>query len=297
MAVITASSNTGLSAVQQLVAMGTTRVRAVVRTSAKAEHVKASFSSPPPAEVLQCVVGPDATDPASLPPAFDGASYAVIVTVHSGDFARDADLTTALVDAAVTAGVRHIVLVGSWTVHAADRVPILAQRFIGPEAHLKALADGGMLKGYTVLRGGFFARNFLFSMAPKVKEASQVLLPPNVRLPVVDPADIGRCAAAVVGGPDGPTAHAGKAYEMSGPEVQGGAEFAAVLSSVLGRDVTYTPVPVEDAVKLAPLYMAQLMRYLDDQGAAAVPASTHIKDLTGSVTSFEQFVTAHKDAF
>lgn len=242
------------------------------------------------------VVGPDASDPPSLAPAFEGAAAAVIVTVVSGDFSKDAGLTSALIDAAVAAGVGHIVLVGSWTVHAPEALPALAQRFLGPEAQLKALAEAGRVQ-YTVLRGGYFMQNFLYVMAPGVKESSTVHLPPGVKLPVVDSADIGRSAAAVLASAGGLASHAGKVYEMSGPEMLSGADIAACFSSVLGRAVTYVPVAVDDAVKDAPVYVQELMRYLDARGEAAVPMSSDVKDLTSSVTSLKQFVEANKAAF
>lgn len=38
-----------------------------------------------------------------------------------------------MIEAARTAGVKHVVFVGSWTVHAPEALSHLAQRFVPPE--------------------------------------------------------------------------------------------------------------------------------------------------------------------
>ena len=45
-----------------------------------------------------------------------------------------------------------------------------------------------------------------------------------------------------------PTAHAGRAYDLTGPEELALAEVAAVLSAVTGRAVLYVPATVEEAL-------------------------------------------------
>ena len=45
-----------------------------------------------------------------------------------------------------------------------------------------------------------------------------------------------------------PTAHAGRAYDLTGPEELALAEVAAVLSAVSGRAVLHVPATVEEAL-------------------------------------------------
>jgi uncharacterized protein YbjT (DUF2867 family) len=69
------------------------------------------------------------------------------------------------------------------------------------------------------------------------------------------PADDGRVAlvaqddiAAAVAMLREPTAHAGRAYDLTGPEELALAEVAAVLSAVSGRAVLHVPATVEEAL-------------------------------------------------
>jgi uncharacterized protein YbjT (DUF2867 family) len=78
------------------------------------------------------------------------------------------------------------------------------------------------------------------------------------RWTVIDPADIGAVAVAALttGG------HEGKAYEHTGPASMDGAGYAAVLSTVLGRPVSFVDVPPE-AAKAAMLQGGMPADYVD----------------------------------
>jgi uncharacterized protein YbjT (DUF2867 family) len=60
----------------------------------------------------------------------------------------------------------------------------------------------------------------------------------DAALPVIDPEDIAEVAATVLTTPG----HAGKAYELTGPESLTTAEQVATLGSVLGRPLTYVNI-------------------------------------------------------
>ena len=53
-----------------------------------------------------------------------------------------------------------------------------------------------------------------------------------------------------------PTAHAGRTYDLTGPEELALAEVAAVLSAVTGRAVLYVPATVEEALASRAFYGA-----------------------------------------
>ncbi len=40
-----------------------------------------------------------------------------------------------MIEAAEQAGVKHVVFVGSWTVNAAEAIPVIATRFVEPEGN------------------------------------------------------------------------------------------------------------------------------------------------------------------
>ncbi|KAJ3025004.1 UNVERIFIED_CONTAM: hypothetical protein HDU68_007576 [Siphonaria sp. JEL0065] len=157
------------------------------------------------------VTNTDAADIPALNIAFRGASAALIVTPHdlSSGFQNDAQNTINMINAAAQ-GVKHIVLVGTWTTNNPIGLSKLAQRFISPE---KVLKENGVY--WTILRGGFFTQN-LMSQAASIKNRN-VTTVSKAKYTPVDVYNIGYCAARIL--LDGPEKHHGKVYEMNGPEV------------------------------------------------------------------------------
>ena len=95
--------------------------------------------------------------PASLPAAFDGVTASYIITPHdpSAGFGSDADLTAALVNAAVASGVKHIAFGGSWTVNYPEALPSLSARFLPTEVHTRAhMHMSNMHMSYVVVVSG-----------------------------------------------------------------------------------------------------------------------------------------------
>ena len=132
-------------------------------------------------------------------------------------------------------------------------------------------------------------------MAASIKTTGSFRLPGNICLPPIDTDDIGRSAAAVIAA--GGVGHEGKAYEMSGPERLSGPAFAAAFALALGRPITHVDVPIDEFVARLPNFAADLMRYLDSEGVPAVPLSSDVATLTGRVTSFPEWLEAHKASF
>ena len=63
------------------------------------------------------------------------------------------------------------------------------------------------------------------------------------RAPYIDVADIGEVAAAVLSG----AGHAGRAYELTGPQALSFHEMAQEIGGAIGREVKYVPVSEEAA--------------------------------------------------
>ncbi|MCJ1678466.1 NAD(P)H-binding protein [Streptomyces sp. APSN-46.1] len=220
--------------------------RTLVRVLAEAGEDVVAVSRRPHSEVpatgarhAQADVG----NAASMRPALEGADAFFILL--GGELNGRGESPNALLDVAQDAGVKRIVLLSSQInstrpealSHTRLRAFEAAVRTSGPE--------------FTILRPGAFASN-AFAWAESVRAKRTIFAPfPDVALPVVDPADIAEVAAAALR-EDG---HAGRTYELTGPEVISPRRQAAVISEALGEDVTFVELSREDAH----LHMAQFM--------------------------------------
>ncbi|MFF4272413.1 SDR family oxidoreductase [Streptomyces sp. NPDC001536] len=141
----------------------------------------------------------------------------------------------AFVDAAVEAGVRHVVYV-SFFGAAPDAVFTLARDHFHTEEHIRATG-----LAYTFLRDNIYA-----DFVPDLTGADGVIRGPagEGRAAFVAQDDIADAATAIL---NRPAEHAGEVYDLTGPESLSLAEAAAVLSEVQGRTVTYHPETIEEA--------------------------------------------------
>ncbi|MFL4474561.1 SDR family oxidoreductase [Paeniglutamicibacter sp. MACA_103] len=139
------------------------------------------------------------------------------------------------VDAAVEAGVRHLVYV-SFVGAAQDAVFTLARDHYATEEYIRA---SGLQ--HTFLRDNFYA-DFL----PEMAGADGVIRGPagQGRAAVVARHDVARTAAAILREPE---RHVGATYELTGPEALSLAEVARVLSDVGPREVSYVNESVQEA--------------------------------------------------
>lgn len=293
-AVVTASSNSGGACVTALMheLKGKSKIRAVFRTEAKAAALRAGAAGRDDVEV---VVGVDAAESASLASAFAGADCAVVVTPHdaAAGMGRDADLTANMINAAAEAGVKHIVYVGSWTVIAPEAVSVIAQRFVPSEALLKSLATSRGIS-WTILRSGYFFNNFAGVLGSVRKGDSMVF--PDLKIPAMDPRDIGRVAAHVCAAHG--KGHEGKVYDISGSEMLSGADLAAALSEALGRSINHVSVSAADYSKPLPPAFKELISYLAEKQEAAIPISSHVEDVTGKApVKFVDWAREHAALF
>ncbi|MEU8620691.1 NAD(P)H-binding protein [Streptomyces sp. NPDC048623] len=177
----------------------------------------------------------DAGSAESLRPALDGAR--ALFLVLGGELNSRGEHPAALLDVAKAAGVERVVLVSSLA--GATRPEAVSHaRLREFEA---AVRESG--REFTVLRPGGFASN-AFAWAESVRTRRTVLAPfGDVALPVVDPADIAAVAAAALT-EDG---HAGRTYELTGPETISPRRQAAVLAEALGEEVAFVELSRADA--------------------------------------------------
>ncbi|MCP2330847.1 Uncharacterized conserved protein YbjT, contains NAD(P)-binding and DUF2867 domains [Actinoalloteichus cyanogriseus DSM 43889] len=147
---------------------------------------------------------------------------------------------------------------------------------------------------WTILKPVFFMENFLPSMAylfPRGIEGGLVtLLRPEVRIPVVAVADIGRAAAAAIAAPrrfDGVELELASDYLSM-------AEVAEVLSRVLGRRLSAPDMTEEEAVAAGMPPMGASHKWLNAAGQPGRPRFA--RDLGIPLTSFEDWALEHMRA-
>jgi uncharacterized protein YbjT (DUF2867 family) len=144
-----------------------------------------------------------------------------------------------VIDAAVRAGVEHIVKISS---KASADSPIARRR--GQTEIEAGLAASGI--GHTILRGNGYMQNTL-ALAPLIARTSSFASSAaDGRIGMVDARDIGAVAATIAAAP---TAHIGRTYRLTGPTLITYAEIAAVLTGLLGRTITFRPQTAEQDVQ------------------------------------------------
>jgi len=115
---------------------------------------------------------------------------------------------------------------------------------------------------------------------------------PNFYYPMVDTRDIGKPAAVCLGSND--PRHYSKYYEISGPEILTGDYIAQVFSNVLGRQIKYNEMSMDDFRKFSSPYVIEIFEYLQENGKNAAPFTQDVKNITGEHTTLEEFVNRNK---
>ena len=200
--------------------------RALVRSPEKAKAIETLG--------LATVVG-DLDKPETLRPALEGIEKVFLLSAPDP---RQAELQGNMVQAAKAAGVRHIVKVSAiGTGGELDSTP-LGRLHRETE---KEIESSGI--DYTHLRPNGFMQNCLM-FAGTIKTQGAFYAPlGDARVSYVDVRDIAAVAFHTLTS-DG---HAGKAYDITGPEALSYDDVARELSSVLGREVKYVDLPSEAA--------------------------------------------------
>ena len=167
--------------------------------------------------------------------ALEGVQTLFMVSAAESRYRRQDQRT--FVDAAVDAGVRHIVYT-SFMGAAPDAVFTLARDHADTEEYIRASGVE-----YT------FLRNCLYQdVLPSFVGRDAVLRGPagTGRLAAVARADIARAAARVLSEPD---EHRGAVYTLTGPQALSLDEIAGVLTRVTGSKVSYYNETLDEALE------------------------------------------------
>lgn len=235
------------------------------------------------------VVQGDLDVPATIEQAVKGVSSVILVSPAIP--AQELNV----VDAAVRAGVEHVVKITS----KASADSSIARRRDQAEIEDALIASG---LGYTLLRNNAYMQNFLM-LAPTIAETSAFgSSTRDGRIGLVDTRDIGAVAAQIAASP---ALHAGRTYWPSGPERLSYSDVADVLSTVLGRPITFNPLTFEQEKQA--MIAAGLPEAIAQMNAQALSlfaqgdsdwATDDVTQILGRrARTFEQFATDHAAAF
>ena len=217
-----ASGNVGSQVVRHLQALKAP-FRAVYHSQAKLDAARASG--------IDGVIA-DFLDAAAMDRAMSGVRRVFVV---SPSVPQLPDFEKAAIDAARRAKAEHVVLLSLFQ---ADHDLLFARAHRDVEQYLR---ESGLQ--WTALRPNSFMQN-LFAVAQSIQHAGQFHFPlGEAKVSHIDAGDIGAVAAKVLS--DGPAAHAGKVYPLSGPEALSYTQIAQTLSEALGKPVAYVDVPPE----------------------------------------------------
>ena len=196
-------------------------VRVLVRDPAKVTAL---------ADAAAEVAEGDLDVPASIDDAMAGVSTVVLVSPAVP--AQELNV----VRSAARAGVDHVVKATS---KASADSPIARRRW---QAEIEAgLAASGI--PHTLLRSNAYMQNVLAQAPAIAKTSSFGSAAGKGRSGLVDTRDVAAVAAGIAAAPAG---HAGKTYWLTGPALISNYDVAGVLSTLLGRTITYRELTFEE---------------------------------------------------
>jgi NAD(P)H dehydrogenase (quinone) len=210
-----------------------------------------------------------------------------LLMVSAAETPDRVDQHLGFIDAAVSAGVRHLVYT-SFFGAAPDATFTLARDHWATEEHLRA---SGL--SYTVLRDNLYA-DFL----PLIVVDGAIRGPAgDGRASVVAQDDIADVIVSVL---DEPERHAGETYDLTGPEALSFAQMAQVVTQVTGRHTAYVPETLEEAHASRASYGApdwQVEAWVSTYAAVAKGELERVDDavptLTGHPATSLRQVLAH----
>ena len=278
--VLGATGTTGGEVARQLIAAGV-RPRLLVRNRAKAAEFEGN------AEIVEG----DLENAASVDAALAGVEKLYLVSSSLKGF----DLEVKVIDAAKTAGVRHIVKLSAI---GADRPVLTISQWHGQVE--KHLMDSGI--AWTMLRPGNFMTNAILFWAGTIKTQSAFYQPTgDGRWASIAPEDVAAVAVLALT----TNGHEGQGYTLTGDKAMNGDEYAAVLSEVLGKPIKFVDVPADVAQQgllmngMPPEYAEAVMNLMAAMRAGRGDLVTDtFEHVTGrKPISFADWVRKHIAAF
>lgn len=284
--IIGAAGNNGTATIDALIRnhLDNFIIRAGVHSQARANSLVEKFPD------IETVIL-DLDQPATLLSAFKGADKLFLIL---GNVQNREEQAKNAIDAAVAAGsVKHVLF---YSVFGAEYESILFGRQF--RAGEKYLETSGLQ--WTHLRTIFFQEN-LVGWADGIKQGAFYFGIREGRFAPLNVGDIGEIAANILC----TTGHEGKAYNITGPDLLSGKDFAHVFTDVTSKNVEY--VSPDEATTLDSLLgsgwpewqakgMLELFEvFASDQAAVVSPDGERL--LGHPLTSLRTYVEANKSVF
>ena len=277
-----ASGNFGRIAVEELLARGATKVIAGTRDPSKLQDLAAKG-----AEVRKL----DFDDAATLPAALAGVDRLLIISTDA--VGRRATQQQAIVDAAKTAGVKHIV----YTSAPAARPN--ADAGLAPEHFWTEVAIAASGLDFTILRNHMYAENVLMDGAHVVSSGQLFGLIGDRGTSYVTRADTARTAAGALLSAEGKTIE-----DVTGPAPVTNVERAALFSQLSGKKIdviSLTPADLTKGIAAAGIpegFAAALVAFQRDAVTGFHGVVTDVVERYSGrkPTTFADFLSANKAA-
>jgi uncharacterized protein YbjT (DUF2867 family) len=234
-------------------ATGTTGSAVVDGLAARGVPVRAAVRDPRRYEGGGEPVRFDFTDPTSYDAANGVRAVYLVRPPALGNVERDLFPAVAAME---NRGVERVVLL---SVLGAERLPVLPHRRIERRLERSRVE-------WTTLRAAYFAQNLETVHREEIREGRLAVPAGDGRVGTIDARDVAAVAVRCLTEPE----HAGRAYDLTGPEAVSFGDLARVLSDVLPYRVAYTDpslprfllssrmrgVPTGRALVMAGLYTA-----------------------------------------
>ncbi len=188
----------------------------------------------------------DFSQPESLSAAYEGGDRLLLISLNTRGNPNPAVRTQRVefhenaIDAAVAAGVRHIVYISY--VDADNNPSPIAIDHRATEAILR---ESGV--AWTFIRDQWYADRFV-GQAASILEAGRVVAGPQSGTAFVAREDCAAAAAAALATPG----HENRIYEITGPELIGSREIAAILTDLTGETIEIDEAASEDEALTVP---------------------------------------------
>lgn len=281
--VLGATGNVGSQVVKQLAA-ARANIRAAVHSTSKADTIKGNGVT---------FVEIDFNKLETIQAAFVGVEKVFLLTPP---FPNMAEIVANLVEAAKKAGVKHIVKQSGLGTGTEPKATLLGWHWEGE----KMIEASGI--PFTFLRPNSFMQNYSNTSGKTIKTQSAFYKPmEDAKVSLVDVRDIAAVAVAALT----QSGHEGKAYDITGPEALSNEEIAEIISTIVGRKITYKDVSDDKAsfgMKAAGMPEVLVDAFIElnriqKQGRASA-VSPVVEQVTGKKPIFfEQFAREHVEAF
>jgi NAD(P)H dehydrogenase (quinone) len=176
----------------------------------------------------------DYDKPATLAAAYAGVDRLIIIPTTDLAPGRRAVQNVAAVDAAVAAGVGHIVFVSSAGARAVEEPNVVASYFATEQRLMRTAPK------WSVLRMNYYAESFIQEAQMSLAHGALTGLGEN-KVAFVSRDDLAVAAAGLLTG----EGHEGAIYNATGPASLSGAERAAIVAAASGKKLQFTVLPEE----------------------------------------------------